>query len=140
MPEKSEAFFLRFSKGSTVVWAVALIILAYMSKQVEFVLNAAFALRGLTSGALLGGLALAVFWRKGRAFPVVTAMMVSLIVMAGVQFLPQLAFFKEWWRGTFNSPVIEIFWPWFTLIGLIVTLVTAWLLRKITKQDKAAYE
>jgi len=42
---------------------------------VAFVLNAAFELRGLTSGALLGGLALAIFWRPGRATPVVTGML-----------------------------------------------------------------
>src|ERR1035437_8662644 len=66
VPGRSEAFFLRFSKVSTIVWAVALIFTAYLSRQVAFVLNAAFALRGLTSGALIGGLALAIFWKHGR--------------------------------------------------------------------------
>src|ERR1700682_5290933 len=66
LPGRSEGFFLRFSKVSTVVWAGALIVLAYLSRQAEVVLNAAFSFRGLTSGALLGGLALAVFWKKGR--------------------------------------------------------------------------
>src|SRR4030095_5671959 len=80
-PRRSEEFFLRFSKMSTVGWAIALIFVAYLSRQVEFVLNAAFALRGLTSGALLGGLALAIFWKKGRAVPVITGMMVSLAAM-----------------------------------------------------------
>src|SRR5215471_10175046 len=63
---------LTFSKISTVFWAAALIVIAYLSRQVEFVLNASFALRGLTSGALLGGLGLAVFWKKGRAVAVIT--------------------------------------------------------------------
>src|SRR5207247_7908083 len=76
LPQRSEDFFLRFSKGSTVLWAAALILIAYLSRQVEFVLNAAFSLRGLTSGALLGGLALAVFWKKGRAASVITVMLV----------------------------------------------------------------
>ena len=67
MPDRTDKFYLRFSRVSTVVWAGALILVAYLSRQVEFVLNAAFSLRGLTSGALLGGLVLAVFWRKGRA-------------------------------------------------------------------------
>ena len=136
MPQRSEGFFLRFSKLSTVVWAVALIVLAYMSKKVEFVLNAAFALRGLTSGALLGGLALAVFWRKGRALPVVVAMLVSLIVMAAIQFLPQLDFVKELWKRTFKTEIFEVFWPWYTLIGVTVTLVTAWAVRRLTTQEK----
>src|SRR3954465_5984010 len=45
LPGKNEAFFLRFSKTSTVAWAVALIFIAYLSRRVEFVLNAAFSLR-----------------------------------------------------------------------------------------------
>jgi Na+/proline symporter len=132
MPNRSEGFFLRFSKISTVVWAAALIGLAYLSRQVEFVLNAAFALRGLTSGALLGGLALAVFWRKGRAMPVVTAMLVSLVVMTSLQFLPKFECVKDLWKRTFNTEIIEVFWPWYTLIGLTVTLVTAWAVRRMT--------
>src|SRR6266567_1962275 len=109
MPQRSEGFFLRFSKISTVVWAAALIGLAYLSRQVEFVLNAAFELRGLTAGALLGGLALAVFWRKGRAAPVVTAMVVSLMVMTAIQFLPKMDFVKDLWKRTFSAEIIEVF-------------------------------
>src|SRR5207237_1370314 len=75
LPGKDDAFFLRFSKSSTVVWAGALVFIASLSRQVDFVLNAAFSLRGLTSGALLGGLGLAVFWKNRRAFPVVTGML-----------------------------------------------------------------
>src|SRR5208337_2494424 len=40
LPRRDEAFFLRFSKISTVVWAGLLIFVAYLSRQVEFVLNA----------------------------------------------------------------------------------------------------
>jgi SSS family transporter len=125
---RSEAFFLRFSKISTVVWGVELILLAYLSRQVEFVLNAAFSLRGLTSGALVGGLALAIFWKKDRPAPVIGGMLVSLVVMTAIQSLPKLDSTKELWLSTVGT---EIFWPWFTLIGAVITLVTAWLLRKV---------
>ena len=54
-------------------------------------LDIAFKLRGLTSGALLGGLLLAVFWRKGSSTPVVIGMVVSLIVMAYLSPLVQAA-------------------------------------------------
>src|SRR5437667_2096737 len=74
----SEEFFLRFSKASTLFWGAVLIYVAYLSREVTFVLDAAFKLRGLTSGALLGGLLLAVFWKKGRALPIVTGMLCSL--------------------------------------------------------------
>src|SRR5262249_9717686 len=89
LPGRTESFFLAFSKTSTVAWAAALVLLAYLSRQVEFVLNTAFSLRGLTSGALVGGLALAVFWRKGSARPVVLAMLIALGAMVAIQVLPQ---------------------------------------------------
>ena len=121
-------FFLRFSKISTVVWAAALILVAYLSRQVPFVLNAAFALRGLTSGALLGGLALAIFWRKGRALPIIAGMMVSLGCMTAIQLLPKFALTRDWWMKTIGT---EIFWPWYTLIGVVITLLTAGLVRRL---------
>jgi SSS family solute:Na+ symporter len=122
LPDRSEDFFLRFSKRSTVFWAGLLIALAYLSRKVEFVLNAAFSLRGLTSGALLGGLILAVFWRKGRSAPVIAAMLISLGVMTVIQVFP------GFWLRHLGA---EIFWPWYTLIGASVTLTVAWLLRRL---------
>ena len=126
LPDRTEEFYLDFSKRSTVFWAAVLIIVAYVSRQVAFVLNAAFSLRGLTSGALLGGLLLAVFWRSGRARPVVTGMLASLAVMILVQLLPQLKWTQRWWMNVFKT---EIFWPWYTFIGTLVTLGVAFAVR-----------
>jgi solute:Na+ symporter, SSS family len=134
-PNRSEGFFLHFSKLSTVVWAGALILVASLSRQVEFVLNAAFALRGLTGGALLGGLALAVFWKHDRALPVVSGMLVALVTMTAVQLLPQLAGTKDFWLRWVGA---EIFWPWFTLMGATITIATAWLVRRFTSPAAAA--
>ena len=129
LPNNSENFFLKFSKYSTVFWAIALVCIAYLSRQVEFVLNAAFTLRGLTSGALLGGLSLALFWKHGRAFAVVSGMLISLIFMIAVQALPKFGATSKLWLALVGT---EIFWPWYTLIGLLVTLVAANLLRKLS--------
>ena len=126
--QRDEDFFLRFSKLSTLVWAVLLVVTAYLSRQVEFVLNAAFSLRGLTSGALVGGLILALVWRKGSARPVILGMLVSLGVMIGIEVLPSWPLTKNWWMSHVGT---EIFWPWYTLIGTSVALATAWVLRKI---------
>ena len=132
LPQRSESFFLRFSKISTVLWAVALILVAYLSRQVAFVLNAAFSLRGLTSGALLGGLGLAIFWKKGRTISVIAGMFVSLAVMTAIQTFPKWHVTKEIWTRTIGT---EIFWPWYTLIGLVVTLSTAAVINLIVAQD-----
>ena len=128
-PARSEGFFLRFSRNSTVVWAGVLILVAYLSRQVEFVLNAAFSLRGLTSGALVGGLGLAVFSRKTRALPVVAGMVASLLTMTAVQVLPQWPRTSGVWMACFGT---EIFWPWYPLMGASITLGVAWLVRAVT--------
>src|SRR6185369_12120620 len=62
---RDDAFYLKFSKYSTAAWAVALLGVGYLSREVSFVFDAAFSLRGLTSGALLAGVLLAVFRRPG---------------------------------------------------------------------------
>jgi SSS family transporter len=129
LPNRSEEFFLRFSKYSTVAWAGALIGVAYLSREVAFVLNAAFSLRGLTGGALLGGLVLAVFWRGGRAGPVIAGMVAALAFMTAVQWLPVWGVTRDLWLRTIG---VEVFWPWYTLLGLIVTLGTAWLVARVT--------
>jgi Na+/proline symporter len=120
--QRSEEYFLNFSKVSTIAWAAILVLVAYLSKKVDFVLNAALALRGLTSGALLGGLLLVVMWKKGPAMPVLVGMVTSLIVMTAVQVLPQL----PW------SHFPDIYWPWYALIGTSVMIGTSWLVRSLS--------
>jgi Na+(H+)/acetate symporter ActP len=129
MRERSERFYLQFSKISTIAWAIALIVVAYLSRQVPFVLNAAFQLRGLTSGALVGGLALAVFWRKGRSSSVITGMLTAFAVMLAVDRLPRMEWSKAFWMRTVGT---EIHWPWYTLIGAVLTVFVAWLVTRVT--------
>jgi solute:Na+ symporter, SSS family len=127
---RSEEFYLRFSKYSTVFWAAMLVLVAFLSRKVEFVLNAAFSLRGLTSGALLGGLVLAVFRRTGGPRSVIFGMVTSLAVMIAIQVLPQMEWSKAAWQHWVG---VEIFWPWYTLIGTTVTLVTAEAARRVSR-------
>lgn len=129
---RSEDFFLKFSKRSTVVWAGLLILVAYLSREVQYVLNAAFTLRGLTSGALLGGLLLVLFWRKGPTLPVVVGTLASFLAMIGIsQF--------EWTQiGADGKPaIVRLAWPWFTLTGTLITLGTAWLVRAVMERSPA---
>ena len=106
--------------------------MAYLSREVEFVLNAAFSLRGLTSGALLGGLAMAIFQRRGGARPVVIGMCVSLVVMTALQLLPKLDSTKAAWQSIVGP---EIFWPWYTLIGTVVTVGTSEIVRLFSRAN-----
>ena len=128
---RSEKFYLRFSQWSTVAWAALLIGAAYLSREVLFVLNAAFTLRGLTSGALLGGLALAVFGKRGRSGPVIAGMLVSLGFMLWLS--------QFYWTAEIGGKpeTQKVFWPWFTLIGTVVTLLVAQTVAWLTT-DRAA--
>ena len=125
---RDEEYFLRFSKYSTVFWAGVLVFVAFLSREVTFVLNAAFSLRGLTSGALLGSLILALFWRRVGARAVIVGMITSFIVMNCIYWPANIPALKDWWVKTFGG---EVFWPWFTLIGTSVTLGVAWLVRLV---------
>ncbi|MDO8541962.1 MAG: hypothetical protein Q7S40_16110 [Opitutaceae bacterium] len=131
---RSEGYFLQFSKVSTVFWALALVFVAWLTREVEFVLNAAFSLRGLTSGALLGGLILALFWRRVGPRAAMVGMTASVVVMNLIYWPPNLPAMKDWWMSVFGG---EIFWPWFTLIGTVVTLSVAVITRALWPEPLA---
>jgi Na+/proline symporter len=114
---RSEAFYLRFSRASMVLWAALLTGVAILTRAVESVLNAAFALGGLTNGAMLGGLILALVWRRGRPGPVIAGMLAALAVMVTVYVQ---------WRAF-------VAWPWYTLMGCLVTVAVAALIRAAWK-------
>jgi SSS family solute:Na+ symporter len=113
LPGRSEAAYLRISRHTTLFWGVLLIGVAYLCRQVTVVLDAAFSLRGLTSGALLGGVIMAVFLRRGSPWPVVVGMLSALGVMLWVQ------------------TSTTVFWPWYTLIGCSVCLLVTLGLRRV---------
>jgi hypothetical protein len=53
---------------------------------------------------------------------------VSLAVMTAIQLLPRLDSTKALWMQVVGT---EIFWPWYTLIGATITLLTAWVVRRL---------
>ena len=133
---KDEHFYFKFSRYSTVFWAVILVLVAYMSRAVDSVLSLSFALRGMTSGALLGSLMLVLFWRRAAAIPVVCGMTASIAVMAFVNF-------KFTWQmmGPDGKEITaKIAWPWFTLFGTIITITVATIARKIMGDSGAPAE
>jgi SSS family solute:Na+ symporter len=125
---KDEGYFLRFSKYSTVFWSLALILVAWVTRKVELVLNLAFSLKGLTSGAILGALLIAVFWRRLGARATVVGMLASVAVMNFIYWPAKIEATSAWWKRTFG---VEVFWPWFTMIGTVVTLAVAWGIRPL---------
>ena len=108
---RSEEWYLQFSKRSTLAWGAILIGVAWGCIGHDQVINVAFSLAGLTSGAMLGGLILVIWWKEGGSAPVVVGMFVSLAVMIYVKTQTTIA------------------WPWYTMIGAFVCVVAATLLR-----------
>jgi solute:Na+ symporter, SSS family len=117
---RSDEDYLRMSKHSTLFWAAVLGVVAFASQGVRFILNWAFSLNGLTSGAMLGGILLGVFWKRCRPAGVVAGMLASLAFM--------IALSQFSWETVVNGEPIQhkVFWPWFTLIGTIITIAVAW--------------
>jgi hypothetical protein len=50
--------------------------------------------------------------------------------MTAIQTLPKLSSTRGLWMKIIGT---EIYWPWYTLIGLSVTLATAFVFRKLMR-------
>jgi Na+/proline symporter len=68
---------------------------------------------------------LAVFWKNGRAVSVIAGMVAALLVMIGVS---QISWPVE---AGGKTETHKVFWPWFTFIGVVVTLTVAWLVNPL---------
>jgi Na+/proline symporter len=109
--EASDSHKLKLSRWTTLFWGAMLIVVAFASREVESVMNAAFSLVGLASGGLLGGVLLALTIKKGRGTPIILGMVVSLMAMLAIKY------------GLKDA----IHWPWYTMIGCGITLVVTML-------------
>ena len=115
---KTDAAKLKWSRGATLFWGGMLVVVAFLSREVESVMNAAFSLVGLTSGGLLGGVAMSLVLKRGSAWPVITGLAVSLGGMIGVH------------------STGAVHWPWYTLIGCTMMLTVAVPLHLLTKSGR----
>lgn len=102
--QHSDKWYLNASKIITLFWAVLLIIVAKMSETQPVIFHWAFSLNGLTSGAMLGGLILALYAARQKPKGVVLGMCFSVLMMATMQI----------------SGVNWFAWPWLTLLGCIL--------------------
>ena len=102
---------LKTGRGWTLFWGLVLIGVAFASREVKSVMDAAFSLVGLTSGGLLGGVLLALTLKKGRGIPVIIGMVTSLIAMLAIK------------HGLKEA----IHWPWYTASGCGITLLATML-------------
>jgi Na+/proline symporter len=83
----------------------------------------ALSIASFTYGGLLGGFFLAIFWRRARQSDAILGMSVGIALMSLVVFAKQIMAAIPAWSG-FLQPLSTIAYPWYVLIGTLITLVT----------------
>ncbi len=83
----------------------------------------ALSIASFTYGGLLGGFFLAIFWRRARQSDAILAMSVGIALMSLVVFAKQIMVAIPSWSG-FLQPLSTIAYPWYVLIGTLITLAT----------------
>ncbi len=112
--KRTEDEYLKLSKWGILGSSVALVVIAYLSKETPLVFNLAFQLAGITSGALLGSVLFAIWEKRCYPGPIIAGMVSSFLVMVVIVILTK-------------AGVVKLNWPWFTPIGTATTLGVAYL-------------
>ncbi|RSN27004.1 sodium:solute symporter [Amycolatopsis sp. WAC 04169] len=135
--ELPEAERLKHGRIWTIVWAGALILCAGFfassnKTSADPIVVQALGITGYTYGALLGAFLLGLLFKRARQADAIVAFVSTVIVMAfiilGVKFnkpdgsLIGVDFSKS------SGNTVALAWPWYTLCGVVITLVVGGLL------------
>jgi len=118
-----DATLLRVGRRFTLLWAVVLIggALLYRAEGTPVVVIA-LSVASFTYGALLGGFALGVLWKRARQPDAIVGMVTGLAAMALVVFARQIQVLPlPFVSRLAGLPAIA--WPWYVLIGTTITLI-----------------
>ncbi|AHI00686.1 sodium:solute symporter [Kutzneria albida] len=114
-----EGAALRSGRLWTLVWAAVFVVFASMfSSTTGPVIELGLGITGYTYGALLGAFALGLLVRRASQADAVIAFLVTVAVMAVVVSL----------KFTVGGKQVGLAFPWFTLLGVLITLVVGGLL------------
>src|SRR5689334_17488323 len=119
---------LRVGKIFALLWGVVLTggALLFPQNQQTPVVVIALSIASFTYGGLLGGFFLGIFWRRARQSDAIIGMSVGILAMAFVVFAKQIAAAVPAWSSVLQ-PLGTIAWPWYVLIGTLITLATGML-------------
>jgi Na+/proline symporter len=96
--------------------------LLFPQNQQTPVVVVALSIASFTYGGLLGGFFLGIFWRRARQSDAILGMSLGILAMAFVVFAKQIAAAVPALAGALQ-PLGTIAWPWYVLIGTVITLV-----------------
>lgn len=115
---------LKVGKLFALGWGLALTFGALLFReQGTPVVVIALSIASFTQGGLLGGFFLGMFWRRANQRDAILGMSVGILAMAFVVFARQLiAVFPS--LDPILAGVASIAWPWYVLIGTLLTFVT----------------
>ncbi|KAA2253624.1 sodium/solute symporter [Solihabitans fulvus] len=130
LPDKS---LLRHGRLWTLVWALVFIVFASMfSTTKNSVIELGLSITGYTYGALLGAFLLGLLIRRARQVDAVIAFLVTVVAMAvlilGVKFTKSGAFLGLNFAKADGKTTFALAYPWYTLSGVLITLVVGGLL------------
>ncbi|HVZ76935.1 MAG TPA: sodium:solute symporter [Gemmatimonadaceae bacterium] len=122
---------LRVGKLFALFWGVVLTVGALMFReQGTPVVVIALSIASFTYGGLLGGFFLALFVPAARQRDAILGMSVGILAMTFVVFAKPLATAYPSLAGTLG-PLGAIAWPWYVLIGTLITLITGTLSSRV---------
>lgn len=122
--EPDDARTLRVGRIFALLWGIVLTggALLFPQNQKTPVVVIALSIASFTYGGLLGGFFLAIFWRRARQRDAILGMSVGIAVMSVIVFAKQISAAVPQWADTL-APLSRIAYPWFVLIGTVITLL-----------------
>lgn len=143
----TEAEVFRQGRAWTVVWAGLLIVcaglFASLTRRGNPIVEQGLSISGFTYGALLGSFLLGLLFRRARQSDAIVAFAVTVAVMAfvilGVKFVgPDARFEINFAAASAADKVVALAYPWYTPLGVLVTLVVGGLLSLRHRADEPA--
>lgn len=117
---------LRIGRIFALIWGIVLTsgALLFPENQKTPVVVIALSIASFTYGALLGGFFLGIFWRRAIQRDAILGMSVGIVVMSFIVFAKQIAAAVPALASMLN-PVSQIAYPWYVLIGVLITMGVA---------------
>jgi Na+/proline symporter len=115
---------LRMGRMFALGWGLVLTLGALLFPQDTKtpVVVVALGIASFTSGGLLGGFFLGIFWRRAIQRDAILGMSIAIATMAFIVFAKPIAAAYPPLAGPLG-PFASIAWPWYVLIGTAITLI-----------------
>jgi Na+/proline symporter len=119
--ERSESEYLRIARWVTVFWGGVLLVIAFLARSVQSVLEYGLGIASIVYGALLGTFLLGVLTRRVGERAAMCGMAAGLALNIYLKF------------GT------TVAWTWYVLIGTAATFITAWIASFILPRENTQH-